>query len=265
MPTFQAISSTTHADKRWKRYDSYAFAAHDALAPLVAQELPRAVLHLPIAFVAQDGQFTPVAVLGIQPGQNLFVAPEGRWLAAYTPAAYRAYPFALANLPDGQQVLAFDTDSGLLTEGEGEPFFDADGRPAQAVQNILGFLTQVQTNRELTQRICKALADHQLLQAWPITVNGDGGERQVEGLYRIDEAALNALAAESLKALQEAGALPTVYSQLLSMQHLPLLGQLAQAQAQAQRKAAQALPTTPSGELDLSFLSNNGTFSFGAR
>ena len=80
MPTFQAISSTTHADKRWKRYDSYAFAAHDALAPLVAQELPRAVLHLPIAFVAQDGQFTPVAVLGIQPGQNLFVAPEGRWL-----------------------------------------------------------------------------------------------------------------------------------------------------------------------------------------
>lgn len=263
MPTFQAISSTTHADKRWKRYDSYAFAAHDALAPLVAQELPRAVLYLPIAFVAQDGQFTPVAVLGIQPGQNLFVAPEGRWLAAYTPAAYRAHPFALANLPDGQQVLAFDTDSGLLTEAEGEPFFDADGRPSQAVQDILAFLTQVQTNRELTQRICKALDDHQLLQPWPIVVHGDGGERQVEGLYRIDEAALNGLAAEALKALQQAGALPMVYSQLLSMQHLPLLGQLAQ--AQAQRKAAQALPTTPAGELDLSFLSNNGTFSFGAR
>jgi hypothetical protein len=42
MPTLHAVSRSTHADKRWKRYDSYAFAAKDALAPLVAQELPRA-------------------------------------------------------------------------------------------------------------------------------------------------------------------------------------------------------------------------------
>ena len=59
MPAFQAISRTTHADKRWRRYSSYAFAAHDALAPLVAQELPRAVLHLPIAFVAQGRSLLP--------------------------------------------------------------------------------------------------------------------------------------------------------------------------------------------------------------
>ena len=261
MPTFHAIAQSTHAHKRWMRYTSYAFAAHDALAPLVVQELPRAALHLPIAFVHQDEQFTPVAVLGIQPGQNLFVAPDGRWLGGYPPAAYRAHPFALANLPDGQQVLAFDADSGLLTEAEGEAFYDSEGRPAQAVQEILGFLTRVQASRAQTQRICKALAEQQLLQPWPITVQAQAGERRVDGLYRIDETALNALAAESLKALQQAGALPMVYAQLLSMQHLPLLGQL----AQARHKAAQPLPTAPDGELDLSFLGNNGTISFGAR
>jgi hypothetical protein len=260
MPNYQAIAKTTHTDKRWKRYSSYAFASKDALAPLVAQELPRAMLHLPIAFVAQEAQFTPVAVLGIQPGQNLFVAPDGRWLGAYTPAAYRAYPFALANLPDGQQVLAFDAGSGLFSETEGETFYDREGHPAQAVQDILGFLTQVQANRHVTQRICQALAQHQLFQPWPITVQADGGERQVDGLFRIDEAALNALPAESLKALQQAGALPVVYCQLLAMQHLSLLGQL----AQAHRQAAQMQPITPDGELDLSFLNNNGTLSFGA-
>lgn len=268
MPSFHALSPSTHATQRWRRYDSYAFAAQDALAPLVAQELPRAMLHLPIAFVRQNEQFTPVAVLGIQPGQNLFVAPDGRWLGGYTPAAYRAHPFALAKLPDGQQVLAFDADSGLLTEGkeetEGEPFFDADGRPAQAVQDILAFLTQVHTNRALTQGICQALAEHQILQPWPITVQTEGGERQVEGLHRIDEAALNALSAPSLKALQQAGALPMAYCQLLSMQHLPLLGQLAQAHHKAAQPQAQPLPTAPHGELDLGFLGNNGTFSFGA-
>lgn len=261
MPTFHAIAQSTHADKRWKRYTNYAFASKEALAPLVAQELPRAVLHLPIAFVRQNDQFAPVAVLGIQPGQNLFVAPDGRWLGGYTPAAYRAHPFALANLADGQQVLAFDADSGLLTEADGEAFYDNDGRPAQAVQDILTFLTQVQADRVQTLRVCQMLAEHQLIQPWPITVQTEAGERQVDGLYRIDEAALNALPAESLKALQQAGALPMVYCQLLSMQHLPLLGQL----AQAHRKAAQPLSAAPDGELDLSFLSNNGTLSFGAQ
>ncbi len=261
MPAFHAIAQSTHADKRWKRYASYAFAAKDALAPLVVQELPRAMLHLPIAFARQDEAFTPVAVLGIQPGQNLFVAPDGRWLGGYTPAAYRAHPFALANLPDGQQVLAFDADSGLLAEAEGEAFYDSEGRPAQAVQDILAFLTQVQANRVQTQHVCKVLAEHQLIQPWPITVQSETGERQVDGLYRIDEAALNALPAEALKALQQAGALPMVYCQLLSMQQLALLGQL----AQAHHKAAQTLPVAPSAELDLSFLSKDGTFSFGAQ
>ena len=73
-------------------------------------------------------------------------------------------------------------------------------------------------------------------------------------------AALHALLAEPLKALQQAGALPLVYCQLLSMQHLPLLGRLAQAHS----KPAPAPLVTPGGELDLGFLNDNGTLRFGA-
>ena len=273
MPNFQAVSHATHADKRWKRHQSYTFAAQDALSPLAAQELPRAALYLPIAFVAQREHFTPVAVLGLESGHNLWVAPDGRWLAGYTPAAYRVYPFALANLPDGQQVLAFNEDSGLMAEApdDGEPFFDADAKPAQVVQDILAFLSQVQANEGLTQSICKMLAEYGLLQPWHISVQSDNGERQVQGLYRIDEPALNELSAESLKTLQQAGALSVAYSQLLSMQHLPVLGQLAHAQRMASeaklqkaqiQPVVQSLPTAPNGELDLSFLNKNGTFSF---
>lgn len=261
MPSFHALSPSTHANQRWRRYTGYAFAAQDALAPLVAQELPRAALHLPIAFAQQGDAFTPVAVQGLASGRNLFVAPDGRWLGGYTPAAYRAYPFALASLADGQQVLAFDEDSGLLTEAGGEPFFEADGSPAKPVQEVLAFLTQVQADRAHTARICQVLAQHALLQPWPITVQGDDGERTVQGLFRIDEPALNALPADVLKAVQQSGALPVAYCQMLSGQHLPRLGELAQAQRKA--AAAPALPTTPSGELDLSFLSRHGTLGLG--
>ena len=263
MPNFQAVSKTTHADKRWKRYDNYHFASLDAVAPLVVQELPRALMHLPLGFIQQQDVFVPVVVLGLQAGQNLFVTADGRWIGGYTPAAYRGYPFQLAAAPDGQSVLVIDEDSGLVSDAEGEAFFDEEGKPAKAVKDVLDFLSQVQTNRALTQRICAVLAEHHLIQPWPIKVQGEAGERTVEGLYRIDEAAMNALAPEAFEALRQAGALPVAYCQLLSMQHLQTLGKLAEAHASAKAQSQAALPTTDTGELDLEFLNNGGTISFG--
>jgi hypothetical protein len=256
MPNYIPVSKETHASKRWKRTASFAFAAKDAVAPLVAQELPSALMHLPMGFIKQEELFIPVAILGLLPGQNLFVAPDGRWLGGYTPAAFRAYPFQLANTEDGQRVLVIDEASGLVSDTEGEPFFDEEGNPAKALKDVLEFLSQVQSNRELTQRICAVLAKHQLIQPWPINVQGDGGERKVEGLFRIDEAAMNALPAEAFGALRQAGALPIAYCQLLSMQHIQMLARLAQAQAQAIAKR----PTNDNGGAEL--LNSSDMISF---
>ena len=256
MPNYIPVSKETHASKRWKRTASFAFAAKDAVAPLVAQELPSALMHLPMGFIKQEELFIPVAILGLLPGQNFFVAPDGRWLGGYTPAAFRAYPFQLANTEDGQRVLVIDEASGLVSDTEGEPFFDEEGNPAKALKDVLEFLSQVQSNRELTQRICAVLAEHQLIQPWPINVQGEGGERKVEGLFRIDEAAMNALPAEAFDTLRQAGALPIAYCQLLSMQHIQMLARLAQAQAQAIAKR----PTNGNGGAEL--LNSSDMISF---
>jgi hypothetical protein len=240
MPNYQAVSQSTHTELRWKRFSHYQFASLDAAAPLVVQELPKAAMALPLAFIEQNGHYTPVAVLGLQNGQNLFVAPDGRWIGGYTPAAYRGYPFVLASTPDEQLVLSVDADSGLVgPEGEDfeEAFFGEGGEPAQAVKDVMQFLEQVRANRQLTQRLCELLAREGLIQPWPISIKADNGEQAVQGLYRIDEAKFNALGAEALHQLQQAGALPLIYCQLLSMQHLPLLGKLAQAHAKAKEQA----------------------------
>lgn len=259
MPRFTVISREHHAAKRWQRYTSYAFAAADAVVPLVAHELPPAVLSLPIGFIQAGDQFIPVAVFGLKSGQNLFVTPDGRWLGGYIPAAYRGYPFALASTEEGQQVLCIDEDSGLLSETEGEAFFGEDGQPAQGVKDVLDFLTQVAQNRQATQRICAVLQQHNLVQPWLIKMQSEEGEKSIEGLFRIDEAALNQLPAEAFEDLRQGGGLPIAYCQLLSMRHLPRLGALAQAHAQT----TAPLPQTPSGELSLEFLNDNGTIHFG--
>ena len=270
--SLQPVTPQQHGALRWKRFAAYTFAAEDAVVPLVAHEVSRAAMALPLAFVkapAKGGEtaattYVLMAVLGLGKGQNLFVAPDGRWLGSYIPSAYRGYPFQLANTPDGQQVLCLRNGSGLVsdTEGDtgGERFFDDDGQPSQAVKEVLGFLTQVAQNRQVTQRIVALLAEKGLIQPWSIKTQSQAGERAIEGLYRIDEAKLNELSAEDLKALQTAGALPLAYAQLLSMQHLQTLGKLAQARA----SQPEVRPTTSTGELDLEFLNKNGTISFGA-
>lgn len=257
MAQLTVISRELHAGKRWKRYTSYSFAAAEAVAPLVAQELPRACLALPVGFVKGDQGFQLVAVQGLQPGKNLWVAPDGRWLAPYVPASYRGFPFVLAATEDGQRVLCIREDSGLLSDTEGEAFFDDEGKPAKAVQDVLNFLGQVAENAQATARLCALLDEHGLIQPWEIKIKGELGEQAVEGLYRVDEAALNSLEAEAFEAVRKGGALPMVYCQLLSMQHLPKLGQLA-----SQHAAAQAILEPETGELDLEFLNDDGHIRF---
>ncbi|MEA3642712.1 MAG: SapC family protein [Lamprobacter sp.] len=233
MPTYQAITHTDFAHRRWKPYDHYRFAAAEAIVPLVAQELAKACHSLPIAFIRQQDHFIPAAVQGLQPGQNLFVAPDGRWLGGYIPAAYRGYPFALAQADTGQLVLCVDLDSELIADQHEQPFFTDTGEPAQRVKDVLDFLQQVHQNRQHTQRLCAALEAEQLITAWPLKRQSEAGEQPIDGLYRIDEPRLNSLDSDALTRLHQAGALPVAYCQLLSMQHIHTLGKLAERQAQA--------------------------------
>jgi hypothetical protein len=228
MPRYDVITKSGFAALAWRHHNSYAFAAADALAPLVVLELAKACMCLPIAFLQQNDAFVPHAVQGLEPGRNLFVV-NGKWIAAYTPAVYRGHPFAVTEGEKDQLHLCIDIDSGLVGAGEGfdQSFFDDAGEAAQPVKDALNFLQQIHRNRAVTQRVCAALAAEDLLQPWPLTVQGPDGERRVDGLFRIDEARLNSLDPEALARVQKAGGLPVAYCQLLSMGNIQTLGLIA--------------------------------------
>jgi hypothetical protein len=190
---------------------------------LVVQELAKACMSLPIAFIQQNDVFVLHAVQGLAPGRNLFVV-NGTWVAPYTPAVYRGYPFALAKGEDNQLHLCVDMDSGLVDADGDQPFFDDTGEAAQPVKDALNFLQQIHRNRAVTKRVCAALAAEDLFQPWPLKVQGPEGERTIDGLFRIDEARLNSLEPDALARVQKAGGLPVAYCQLLSMSNIQTLG-----------------------------------------
>jgi hypothetical protein len=252
-----AVTASEFGALRWAAPKGYALAAGDAVSGLVVQEVPIAVLTMPVAFVRQKDEFIIAAVQGLQQGKNLYIAPDGRWRAGYIPAAYRAYPFAVATNESAEQVLCFDKDSNLITESGGEPFYDEDGQLSGKVKKIAEFLAQVIQNRVLTKSIVSLLDQHNLIHPWPISYKNQGGEQTVNGLHRIDEAALKQLPADALKQLSDAGALSVAYLQLLSTHHLPRLVEMTIADAaapEAKKSVELDFLKEDQGSLDFSFL-----------
>jgi hypothetical protein len=251
-----ALTASQFGGLRWVAPKGYSIAAVDTVAALVVQEVPRAVLSMPIAFVPKAEEFTLVALQGLQQGKNLFVTADGRWGHGYIPAVYRSYPFMVANTEGGEQVLCFDEDSKLLTDGEGQLFYEADGQLSGAVKQIADFLKQVIQNRGLTAEICRLLQQRNLIKPWNIAYNDGSLDQKLEGLYGIDEDALKNLAAEDLKQLHDIGALSVAYFQLLSGQNLPKLIEMSRANlaASAQKTAELDFLVKNEGSLDFSSL-----------
>ena len=250
------VTRERHGGLRWRRPGNYAFAARRTLIPLVASELGSAAASFPVAFAQQGSGLLPVAVVGIHSDVSLFVADDGQWRGRYLPAELRAYPFRLLSADDGRQVLCIEEDPLCLNEApEGQPFFNEEGKPCDAIVEVLDFLGKLERNRRGTAEGCKALHDSGCIQPWPITVHSDSGEQKLPGLFRVNERALNGLSDEAFLAVRRTGGLAIAYAQLFSMQQLPLLGEMAAARAQHPRAQF-------GHDLDLSWL-NSDIFKLG--
>ena len=258
MVSLQAITKPDFTEKSWRRSPNYLFTANDAVCPLTVHEIPKAIMGMPIAFLCVDEKYSVVAVLGLAPETNYFVGKDGGWRGNYIPALYRAYPFVLAKneAEDEQMILCINEESGLLTEDDSAvPFFGEDGELSPAVSEIIEFLSNLNAGLQTSARICKTLLEHELFKPWELQVQLEEGTKRVDGLFCIDEAALNTLSDETFVELRQSGALPIIYCQLLSMQRISELAQFAQAKSKAESPP-------PSKELNLDGVNMDGNISF---
>jgi len=241
MTNIVPISQDEFTGKSWRRSQGFLFSANDMVCPLSLEEIPRAMRGMPLAFTRENDQYSIVAVLGLQEDVNFFVSSEGKWRGNYIPALYRAYPFVLAEneAQEGQFVLCFSQDSGLLAEDDSaEPFFGAEDQLSETVAQIRDFLAKVQTGRTTCNAMCRVLDELDLIVPWELNIQVEDGNRRLEGLYQVSEDALNQLSDEDFLRVRNSGALPVIYSQLLSMQTMLELLRIAQTLSEAQSESA---------------------------
>jgi hypothetical protein len=222
-----AVSKVRHASLTWQRPVNFLFASKDPVVVLGSHEVPRAIMSMAVGFMENMGTHIVVAVQGLKLGQNRFVSRDGRWLGDYIPATYRTYPFCLGRSPEGTDVLCVDEAKAQVSASpSGESFFLPDGAPAPHVAEALALLTQMEKDRQNAQKVCQLLAQHDLLEPWPLKAHDGDEVLEAKGLYRIAERKLYELEPAALAEIHKNGGLMLAFAQLFSMQQIHKLGKL---------------------------------------
>ena len=220
MSDWVKLTAHTHATAAWQRVRGYRFAAADHHVAVLAVEGSQLLPWYPLAFLPrEEGQHDLVALLGFEPASNLYLNPQGKWLAPYIPSHYRGYPFRL----DADGAICFDESSGLVCapgETNAEPFYQ-NGQLAPFVSRVAQFLASREQGLNTTRLAIDQLAAAELLQPWPITWQHNGQTHTVTTPYQqVDEARLQRLKPVEYAALAATGALGLAYLQLFSKARL---------------------------------------------
>lgn len=199
-----------------------AFCHAQHALPLSFAEFAVASRDYPLVFASGDAKsFAPMAVFGLQRGQNLFVLPEGLWdRRSYLPAYVRRYPFCTAKVTvDGkeQNDRVVCVEESALRE-DGAPLYDKAGNPLPAWEPIERLVLDFDRDFVRAEQMCAALAELELLEPFSMkTTLSDGFVMQIDGMYRVGRAKLEALREAALRRLFAIEAMDKIYAHLMSL------------------------------------------------
>lgn len=184
--------------------------------------------HYPIVLrKTPDGLgFEPVALLGLMPGQNLFLR-EPAWDASSLPLTIERLPFYIGRA-DGELVVHVDLDSPRLSTTEGEPLFLPHGGSTEFLQRMTSVLLAIHEGLQGTPAFVAAMLAHDLLEPLVLDVTlADGTRCPLAGYYTVHQERLQALDGAVLQQLSRAGHLQAAYMAMASLSQLrPLIERL---------------------------------------
>jgi len=221
----------------------FAFLADTHLVPLTVDEFGLAAVCYPIIFDTQSK--TPLAVMGLRPGMNVFLGADGSLdPEVYLPAFARRYPFLPiltgANTPskdDDRVLVCIDRSAKMLSSTPELPFFEGN-QPSRYTQEAIQFCREFDMLGKRTQEFVKLMDQHNLFEPTPLALprakaDGTPDEPTKLGEYlRISETKLNALPKEVYLELRDKGVTAVMHAHLLSLGLWPkILSRAARIQA----------------------------------
>ena len=226
MSSLYQVSSERHGRKQMVPLSSWKFAANLHIALLFPVEFLYAARHYPVVFIKQNDTILPFVLLGLQAGENLFVDDGYKWLVPYIPAVLRRYPFVMARVQgDKEDVygLCIDESSGLLVDIGGAPLFTSDGKKSDYLEKCDRLAIECLQQEVSARAFCSLVVELDLFTPFPVEIEIAGKPQRVDGLLRIDENKLQALADSEFLKLRRDNSLALIYAHFSSLANVQFL------------------------------------------
>jgi hypothetical protein len=224
MPRTVLLNNVDHQALRVNTQRSAALGDAVMTAVTFTSEFRSLQAHYPVVFrkTREGAPFEPVALLGFQEGENLFLGPAG-WDAVTLPLAVERLPFYIGW--DGEDpVVHIDVESPRVNTAEGEALFLPHGGSTEFLQRMSSVLLAIHQGLQSTPAFVAALLQHDLLEPFAFEAQGAPGEvLRLEGFYTVHEERLQALEGAALQSLSRAGHLQAAYMALASLAQLRAL------------------------------------------
>ena len=174
--------------------------------------------HYPIVFRKNaQAQFEPIALLGFQERQNLFLTSRG-WDATYIPLTIERLPFLIGFSADQQPMMHVDLDSPRISRTEGEAVFLEFGGNTEFLERMSSVLLAIHQGIAGVQPFVAALLEHELLESFVLDVQlANGSQNRLAGFYAINEERLLNLSGAVLERFNRAGYLQAIHMAIASL------------------------------------------------
>jgi len=227
------LSFERHGKLKLSEPENYQRFASENLVPVVFQEFYKLATEFPLVFVRhkQSSELIPVAMMGFKKGTNVY-CQGAHWGPSYLPASFTVAPFLVTRLDLEKEEIdadvSVDEDSPLLNEVIGEALYDANGEQTEFLKKRIEHVVTVTKQTLQARAMTRRLVDKNLLRSRPMSIqySQDSPKYELDGIYTIDEEALEALGGEEYLKLRQRGLLPLIYAHLSSLHQISRLARL---------------------------------------
>ncbi len=211
--------------------ETFDYVSHLHSVPLLATEIPLAAAEYPVVFssTANEGEYIPLAIMGLRAGENLMLNDKQLFTARYVPAFVRRYPFVLAGAQDAETLtVCIDEASKAVDQSgaKGKRLFDDAGEQTTYLKDVVEFLKDFQYRSEMTRAFCQKLHELELLE--PMQANITFKDHQeanmnLAGFFAVRRDKLKAISDADILDLFKKDGLELVYGHLQSLGNLNVL------------------------------------------
>ncbi len=172
-----------------------------------------------------EGHLYPVALLGFEEGENLFL-DGNNWNAPYIPAMIRRPPFLIGfhkSNPgaERQRVVTIDVDHPRVSQTEGTALFLEHGGNSDFLERTADMLEAIHQGNEQNKLFIDMLLKYELVESMTLDITlNDQSRNQLHGFYTLDDEKLQTLDAQALEEFSRHGFLLPAYMMVASMSHL---------------------------------------------